>query len=140
MTYQELLKDPRWQRKRLEIMERADFACEKCHDKTTTLNVHHERYVRGRAPWEYENDELHCLCERCHAQEHGLPTEAPRREADRQNDPGLAEWSAYIEDVDHRIIAASDAGRDALLQEKMALITEMRSFYRAKWKALRSPA
>jgi hypothetical protein len=71
-TYWEKLKDPRWQRKRLEIMERADFSCEECGDKTTTLNVHHKLYRKGAAPWEYSNDELRCLCEGCHGEHHEL--------------------------------------------------------------------
>lgn len=71
-TYGELLRDPRWQRKRLEIMNRADFACEECGDKTTTLNVHHKIYLKGAKPWEYENVELECLCETCHEATHHL--------------------------------------------------------------------
>jgi len=65
-TYFEKLRDPRWQRKRLEIMERAGFACEKCGDKTSTLNVHHGYYEKGLEPWEYESNTLWCLCESCH--------------------------------------------------------------------------
>lgn len=66
MSYSDLLRDPRWQRKRLEVMERADFTCEDCGDTTTTLNVHHTFYAKGRKPWEYELDTLKCLCESCH--------------------------------------------------------------------------
>jgi hypothetical protein len=66
MSYSDLLRDPRWQRMRLEVMQRADFACEECGDKTTTLNVHHTYYAPGRKPWEYEPESLRCLCERCH--------------------------------------------------------------------------
>lgn len=69
-TYLELLRDPRWQRKRLEVMERADFACEECGDKSTTLNVHHKLYRKGAMPWEYADEELGCLCETCHEAEH----------------------------------------------------------------------
>ena len=64
--YWELLRDPRWQKKRLEVMERAKFACEICGDKTTTLNVHHKFYQKGAKPWEYEDRSLQCLCEPCH--------------------------------------------------------------------------
>lgn len=66
-NYWELLRDTRWQRKRLEVMERAGWACEDCGDKDTTFNVHHTHYVKGRKPWEYEDHELKCLCENCHA-------------------------------------------------------------------------
>ena len=65
-AFWELYKDPRWQRKRLEVMSLAGFACEECGDTGTTLNVHHGYYEKGNAPWEYDNDTLHCLCEPCH--------------------------------------------------------------------------
>lgn len=70
--YWELLRDPRWQRRRLEIMERADFACEECGDNLSTLNVHHKVYRKGAAPWEYADQELITLCEQCHEAHHGL--------------------------------------------------------------------
>ena len=41
MIYVEKLKDPRWQRKRLEILQRDDWKCYWCKDDKTTLNVHH---------------------------------------------------------------------------------------------------
>lgn len=65
-TYLEKLKDPRWQRCRLEVMERDDFACRHCGDRESTLNVHHTYYERGLQPWEYDRESLLCLCESCH--------------------------------------------------------------------------
>ena len=69
MSYSDLLKDRRWQRKRLEVLNAADWKCESCDssDDSQQLHVHHKRYVRGRKPWEYERDELQALCEKCHA-------------------------------------------------------------------------
>jgi 5-methylcytosine-specific restriction endonuclease McrA len=69
-SYGEKLKDPRWQRKRLEVMHRADFTCEKCGDPFNTLNVHHVKYRKDAEPWEYSSAELICLCETCHKSEH----------------------------------------------------------------------
>jgi hypothetical protein len=66
MSYAEKLKDPRWQRKRLEILQRDDFTCKKCGDKQTTLHVHHRRYFKGNDPWDYPNELLVTLCEDCH--------------------------------------------------------------------------
>lgn len=66
MTYSEKLRDPRWQKKRLEIMNRDDFRCQACQSKEKTLNVHHRFYRKGKAPWEYENSELVTFCEDCH--------------------------------------------------------------------------
>ena len=66
MTYSEKLKDPRWQRRRLEKMKQADFACEVCADSTEELHVHHKQYLNGYEPWEYEDSLLLCLCRTCH--------------------------------------------------------------------------
>jgi len=54
MTYSEKLKDPRWQRKRLEVMQRDDFTCRNCGAKDKTLHIHHVRYLKGFEPWEYK--------------------------------------------------------------------------------------
>ncbi len=65
-TYSELLKDPRWQKKRLEIMRRDSFTCQVCGDTKTALNVHHKQYFNGKKPWEYKDEDLITLCECCH--------------------------------------------------------------------------
>lgn len=57
-------KDPRWQKRRLEIMERDGFQCIACGDKDSELHVHHKRY-RGQ-PWEAEDDDMQTLCVYCH--------------------------------------------------------------------------
>lgn len=65
-TYSEKLKDPRWQRKRLEIMSAADFRCEDCKRSDSTLDIHHCAYIKGKEPWEYDVTLLMCLCSGCH--------------------------------------------------------------------------
>jgi hypothetical protein len=67
-------KDSRWQKKRLEVMERAGWVCEECGatGDGVTLNVHHLYYETGKAPWEYPGDALLTLCETCHAETHAL--------------------------------------------------------------------
>lgn len=65
-NYSDLLKDPRWQKKRLQIMERDNFQCQICGDIDSTLNIHHLWYKQGVPPWEYENKHLVTLCETCH--------------------------------------------------------------------------
>lgn len=57
-------KDPRWQRKRLECMQRDDWACVACGNNTSTLHAHHIRYM-GEL-WEAPLSELQTLCESCH--------------------------------------------------------------------------
>ncbi len=82
-TYEEKLRDPRWQRTRLEKMQEADWRCEICGDDKTELHVHHVRYDRSddypdpeprgayiREPWEYSAGELLCLCSDCHGLVH----------------------------------------------------------------------
>ena len=71
-NYWEKLKDPRWQRKRLEVMKRSFFSCEKCYREDQTLNVHHLYYMSKRDPWEYPDFALISVCEECHAEEHEI--------------------------------------------------------------------
>ena len=65
-TYAEKLKDPRWQKKRLEIFERDRFRCVVCFSAHKTLHVHHGYYRGGADPWDYEDETLSTLCEDCH--------------------------------------------------------------------------
>lgn len=69
-SYAELLKHPLWQRKRLEVLSRADFRCERCGSAEHQLHAHHKTYVRGRQPWDYEDELLECLCDPCHGLAH----------------------------------------------------------------------
>lgn len=64
--YSTKLKDPRWQKKRLEVMQRDGFKCVSCGDDSETLHVHHCYYVSGRSPWDYESETLITLCVGCH--------------------------------------------------------------------------
>jgi len=65
--YLEKLRDPRWQKKRLQILERDLFSCRICGDSESPLNVHHLYYCRNRAPWDYPHWALISLCEECHS-------------------------------------------------------------------------
>lgn len=65
-TYRELLLDPQWQKKRLQIFGRDNFSCVRCGDDAKTLHVHHRSYLRGKKPWEYPDEFLETLCETCH--------------------------------------------------------------------------
>lgn len=69
-SYPTLLKDPRWQRKRLEVMKADNFTCQCCFRKDKPLNVHHKTYIQGAMPWEYETRDLITLCEDCHKKYH----------------------------------------------------------------------
>jgi 5-methylcytosine-specific restriction endonuclease McrA len=66
--YRKKLLDPRWQKKRLKILERDGFECRFCHSTTSTLHVHHRAYGDGE-PWDVPDFWLETLCEDCHASE-----------------------------------------------------------------------
>ena len=70
--YSEKLKDPRWQKKRLEILERDDWKCQRCEDEKETLHVHHTKYIKEQEPWEYEDFQYITLCSSCHEVEHNI--------------------------------------------------------------------
>lgn len=84
-AYVEKLKDPRWQRKRLEVFQRDNFTCQYCFSTEDTLNVHHF-YYQGE-PWDVPLDALITLCECCHR------TETERRP---QAERGLLNALQYI--------------------------------------------
>ncbi len=65
-SYLEKLKDPRWQRKRLQILERDKWTCLSCGDDRSTLHVHHREYCHDAQPWEYDDNQLETLCVNCH--------------------------------------------------------------------------
>ncbi len=64
--YLQLLKHPKWQKKRLTILKRDNFQCQLCKDKETTLHIHHLKYIDENKPWEYKDKDLITLCEDCH--------------------------------------------------------------------------
>jgi len=65
MTYSEKLKDPRWQRKRLEILQRDGWKCVVTGLSNQTLHVHHKRYFGN--PWDCPDEELETICEPVHS-------------------------------------------------------------------------
>lgn len=67
--YKEKLVNPFWQRKRLEVMNRDEFSCRFCGDKTEELHIHHTIYINGREPWDYDGEYLITLCHSCHLEE-----------------------------------------------------------------------
>lgn len=69
-NFWEAYKHPQWQKRRLEVMQKAGFKCEECGGEDATLNVHHKFYVKGRQPWQYADAELLCLCDGCHERFH----------------------------------------------------------------------
>lgn len=66
-TYSEMLKHPKWQKKRLEILKRDDYTCQSCFDDENQLHVHHTIYINGKKPYEYDNKTLITFCDSCHS-------------------------------------------------------------------------
>ena len=66
IDYLEKLKDPRWQKKRLEILQRDNWTCKNCLAKERTLHVHHIFYFPKVEPWDIHPGFLITLCEECH--------------------------------------------------------------------------
>ena len=66
-AYRQKLKDPRWQKKRLEVFQRDNFTCCYCGEWEETLHVHHLRYRKGFEPWDYDFSDLLTVCETCHS-------------------------------------------------------------------------
>jgi|CXWL01.1.fsa_nt_gi hypothetical protein len=65
-SYSELLRDPRWQKLRLQVFERDKFTCVLCNANHKTLSVHHKYYEKNKMPWEYPLEALDTVCADCH--------------------------------------------------------------------------
>ena len=70
LTYAQQLAHPLWQRRRLEMLQAANWACTSCGNDNEQLHVHHRQYFKGRMAWEYSDLELAVLCNSCHGTEH----------------------------------------------------------------------
>jgi hypothetical protein len=63
-----------WLRFSAKVKRRDEYKCLQCGRAVpeVTLQVHHEVYVAGKAPWEYALSDCRTLCKGCHARERGL--------------------------------------------------------------------
>ena len=78
INYDDLLKSPRWLDKRNIILERDHHKCCYC-GSIYKLQVHHKyysKYPNGKKvdPWNYSNDALITLCDKCHKKVHQRKT------------------------------------------------------------------
>jgi hypothetical protein len=118
MNYAQQIKDPRWQKKRLEVLSDNNFECENCGSSKDTLNVHHPFYKRGAMIWEYGTDELQCLCEVCHKEAHALDEKIKKAFAYATTDHKLKAlgalesyelWSGYDDNATIKILGVDHA-------------------------------
>lgn len=101
MNYGEQLKDPRWQKRRLEIMQRDNFTCQKCGNGLNdgvSLNVHHLVY-RKCQPWEYLDYELVTLCENCHHETHNAKPKKPKKQKSVTGSPKIIFYRSLLKGV-----------------------------------------
>lgn len=70
VTYGMLLTTSEWKRRRAQILARDEHRCQTCKKNTVQLEVHHKRYIQGRLPWDYPDDELVTMCMNCHMDLH----------------------------------------------------------------------
>jgi 5-methylcytosine-specific restriction endonuclease McrA len=96
MSYSLKLKDPRWQRKRLEILQRDNFQCTCCGDTESEIHVHHSYYEFGKEIWEYDNETLYTLCSDCHYS-HTLCQRAIKEEIRKFHYDSLYEFVKIVE-------------------------------------------
>lgn len=75
-SYSEKLRDPRWQRRRLTILERDGWECQSCGNDSDSLHVHHRWYERRVEPWDAPDEALTTLCASCHGLEYECRDEA----------------------------------------------------------------
>jgi hypothetical protein len=68
IQYAEKLNSPLWHRRRQEIIDRDGGKCKLCLSRDY-LQVHHLGYILGADPWQYPDDFLITLCEKCHSRE-----------------------------------------------------------------------
>ena len=78
MICDDKLRDPRWQEKRLRILDRDRFTCRQCDSKNRPLNVYPGYYDPGKDPWEYEDETLVTVCEVCHPRVQNLMADVHR--------------------------------------------------------------
>lgn len=81
--YQKKLRSPKWQKRRLEILQQANWKCSNpacpswihqhseyvkgsIGSEPPSLEVHHLYYKWGQEPWDYPDVAFLVLCEDCH--------------------------------------------------------------------------
>ena len=72
MTYSEKLREPRWQRRRLELFASAGWKCQECGSTTRNLQAHHCSYAPLIEPWDLPDSVMMVLCEVCHEHRQGF--------------------------------------------------------------------
>ena len=110
-------KDARWQKKRLEIMERDGFKCRSCgrgDGDEIMLSVHHAYYESGKKVWDYPNETLITWCQECHEKRHKCQKE-------------IALYLSALSKDDHQVVyeATVGGGIDMVLMSNVLFLESM---------------
>lgn len=100
LTYAEQLAHPLWQRRRLTMLNAADWKCSACGSDDAQLHVHHRQYFKGRMAWEYSDAELQVLCKSCHERLHVVDEQIKAILCQVPPDEALALLAGYFYVVD----------------------------------------
>lgn len=126
MNYSDKLKDPRWQRKRLTILNRDGWKCAECGVENRTLHVHHKRY--SGEPWESPDADLITMCAGCHQLEEEIGKQNPliKQFADKCDSTCIKMWlhvagMSYIKHYHPKVSSE--------LSQKMASLTNGREYW-----------
>ena len=57
---------PQWQKRRLHVLERANWRCAICGATDKEIHVHHLEYNSGKMPWDYPDENFLVVCRPCH--------------------------------------------------------------------------
>lgn len=78
LTYSQQLLTEKWKNKRMKILCRDEFKCTVCKS-TKKLQVHHTKYMFGKLAWQYPDNWLVTLCEKCHKKVHKIKSRVRRK-------------------------------------------------------------
>ena len=113
--YSKKFKDPRWQKRRLDILELNGFECVNCGDDKSTLHVHHKFYRKGADPWDYSDNNLIVLCETCHSELHDAMLEVDRAIGSVLNKESLLRIVGYAMAIEGELPVNSNCNRYTIL-------------------------
>lgn len=69
--YQKYLDSPQWKSKRMRVLKRDKFRCQRCK-KARATQVHHRTYIRL---YKEKLKDLVAICKTCHEEIHGIKPE-----------------------------------------------------------------
>lgn len=102
VEYHELLKDPRWIRKRKKVLKRDGYKCTVC-GSTKNLRVHHTFYYKKETPpWGYPMSSLLTVCDDCHHNYHEsheltIVGKNPKNKYERKKNKRKQSYNVYLD-------------------------------------------